>query len=434
MVTGKGGTGKTTVAAALALALASTGKNVLLCEVEGRQGIAQLFDVDPLPYEERRIAAAWPGRRAAPATSTRCHRPRGGAARVPRDVLPARPGRPGARPVRRHRLRHHDRARRARRAAHRQGLRGGHAATARKGAAPAYDAVVLDAPPTGRIGRFLNVNTEVAGLAKVGPIKNQADTVMTLFRSPRTAVHLVTVLEEMPVQETADGIAELREARLPVGGVIVNLVRPRDLGSEDLAAARRRRRWTATRIGDGAAARPGSTSTTSWSTACSPRPTTTPSAAALEDAQRELVAELGRADVRAAAAARRRRPRRACTSWPPLLKAEGWREPDDARMTTHRGPRRPARRHRRPRRPARHRRAARRPRHPDHRVLRLRRRRQDHHRRGAGAAGRRAGPQGRRAHHRPGPPAGPVDGHRRAGQHPAPGAGRRRPSGGSSTR
>ena len=56
VVSGKGGTGKTTVAAALALALASRGKQVLLCEVEGRQGIAQLFDVPPLPYEERRIA------------------------------------------------------------------------------------------------------------------------------------------------------------------------------------------------------------------------------------------------------------------------------------------------------------------------------------------------------------------------------------------
>ena len=55
------------------------------------------------------------------------HRPRVGAAGVPRDVLPARPRRPGARPVRRHRVRHHDRARRARRAADRQGLRGGQA-------------------------------------------------------------------------------------------------------------------------------------------------------------------------------------------------------------------------------------------------------------------------------------------------------------------
>src|SRR6478672_10301357 len=57
VVTGKGGTGKSTVAASLALALASQGKDVLLCEVEGRQGIARIFDLDPLPYEERRIAS-----------------------------------------------------------------------------------------------------------------------------------------------------------------------------------------------------------------------------------------------------------------------------------------------------------------------------------------------------------------------------------------
>src|SRR6185503_19786834 len=50
VVTGKGGTGKTTVAAALSLALASGGRRVLLIEVEGRQGIAQVFDTAPLPY------------------------------------------------------------------------------------------------------------------------------------------------------------------------------------------------------------------------------------------------------------------------------------------------------------------------------------------------------------------------------------------------
>ncbi len=57
-VSGKGGTGKTTIAAALALALAADGKKVLLVETEGRQGIAQLFDIPPLPPTDTRIATA----------------------------------------------------------------------------------------------------------------------------------------------------------------------------------------------------------------------------------------------------------------------------------------------------------------------------------------------------------------------------------------
>ena len=72
----------------------------------------------------------------------------------------------------------------------------------------------------------------------MGPIKSQADTVMTLFRSPRTAIHLVTVLEEMPVQETADGIAELRAGR-PARGRRSSSTwsGPRDLAPPTLAAA-----------------------------------------------------------------------------------------------------------------------------------------------------------------------------------------------------
>jgi hypothetical protein len=98
--------------------------------------------------------------------------------------------------------------------------------------------VVMDAPPTGRIGRFLNVSVEVSGLAKVGPVRTHADTVARVIRSPQTAVHFVTTLEEMPVQETLDGIAELRAlGGLQLGGVFINRVRPGGVPEADLRAA-----------------------------------------------------------------------------------------------------------------------------------------------------------------------------------------------------
>jgi anion-transporting ArsA/GET3 family ATPase len=67
----------------------------------------------------------------------------------------------------------------------------------------------------------------------VGPIRTQADNVMSLLHSALTRVHLVTVLEDMPVQETADGIEELRRDDLPVGGVVVNLARRAELDEDE---------------------------------------------------------------------------------------------------------------------------------------------------------------------------------------------------------
>jgi anion-transporting ArsA/GET3 family ATPase len=92
--------------------------------------------------------------------------------------------------------------------------------------APVYDAVVLDAPPTGRIGRFLDATREVAKLTKFGPISNQSEGVIKLLHGPRTAVHIVTLLEEMPVQETIDAAAELTRLGFHLGAVIVNRARP----------------------------------------------------------------------------------------------------------------------------------------------------------------------------------------------------------------
>jgi anion-transporting ArsA/GET3 family ATPase len=95
---------------------------------------------------------------------------------------------------------------------------------------------VLDAPPTGRIRRFLDATREVANLTKFGPISRQSAGVIALLHGPQTAVHLVTLLEEMPVQETIDAAEELVAAGFHLGAVIVNRARPA-LISDDLLDA-----------------------------------------------------------------------------------------------------------------------------------------------------------------------------------------------------
>ncbi len=219
VVTGKGGTGKTSVAAALALGLAAGGRRTLLVEVEGRQGIAQLFGTEPLPYEELRVAAVPGGGEvralavdpeAALLEYLEMFYRLGAAGRALRKVGAidfATTIAPGLRDV----------------------LLTGkvkESTTRARDGRRVYDAVVLDAPPTGRIGRFLNVTAETARLAKMGPIKSQSEGVSSLLRSPITTVHVVTLLEEMPVQESLDAIAELTALDIGVGRIIVNGARP----------------------------------------------------------------------------------------------------------------------------------------------------------------------------------------------------------------
>lgn len=233
VVTGKGGTGKTTVAAALAVALAGAGQRVLLCEVEERQGISQVLDVPPLGDREEAVTAGLDGGDVVGLSVE------AGTALVEYLRLFYKLGRagdllrrmgaidfattiaPGVRDV----LlggKVYEATRRTRSGKH-----------ARPGAAGSadpheYDAIVLDAPPTGRVGRFLNVTEHLADLARVGPIRAQADSISDLLHSPTTAVHLVTLLEQMPVQETADALAEVTATGLHPGAVIVNQVRATD--------------------------------------------------------------------------------------------------------------------------------------------------------------------------------------------------------------
>jgi anion-transporting ArsA/GET3 family ATPase len=97
----------------------------------------------------------------------------------------------------------------------------------------AYDAVVLDAPPTGRISRFLNVTAEVTGIVKVGPIKQQAAWVSEVLHSNQTGILLVTTPEELPVQETLEAGRQLRNSGFELSGVIVNMAPPAPLTEEE---------------------------------------------------------------------------------------------------------------------------------------------------------------------------------------------------------
>ncbi|MFJ8959890.1 ArsA-related P-loop ATPase [Lentzea sp. NPDC102401] len=231
VVSGKGGTGKTTVSAALALALATGGRRVLLVEVEGRQGIAQLFDRAPLPYSEERIASA-PGGGEVHALAVDAEAALleylamfynlGFAGRTLRKMGAiefATTLAPGLRDVLL--------TGKVKECVNRTGPDGRHV----------YDAVVLDAPPTGRVVKFLDVTKAMADLAKVGPIKGQSDGVVRLLHSGDTAVHLVALLEEMPVRETLDAVAELDGADLRPGAVLVNRVQPVRLPARSLPVA-----------------------------------------------------------------------------------------------------------------------------------------------------------------------------------------------------
>ncbi|ORV87865.1 ArsA family ATPase [Mycolicibacterium iranicum] len=234
-VSGKGGTGKSTIAAALALALAAGGRRVLLVEVEGRQGIAQLFDVPPLPYEEVKIATAERGGQVnALAIDTEAAFLEyldmfynldlaGRAMRRIGAVEFATTIAPGLRDVLltgkiKEIVTRTDKEQ-------------------PRGKGSKYDAVVVDSPPTGRIARFLDVTKAVSDLAKGGPVHSQAEGVVKLLHSDLTAIHLVTLLEALPVQETLEAITELREMGLPIGSVIVNRNIPTYLAPDDLAKA-----------------------------------------------------------------------------------------------------------------------------------------------------------------------------------------------------
>lgn len=214
IVTGKGGVGKSTVAAALALAGASTGRRTCLVEVEGRQTFSRLFSTQTWDFTEREFRPGVWGLSIDPEASLREYLDMFyGAKRLSRIVTNssavefATTAAPGIKDV----------------------LLIGKVKEIERRRDPDgrfhYDLIVLDAPPTGRIVNFLRAPDATTELVNIGPIRDQAQTVIDMLLDPkRTHVELVTLLEEMPVQETIESAQALRDLGVPLGPVIVNRV------------------------------------------------------------------------------------------------------------------------------------------------------------------------------------------------------------------
>lgn len=210
IITGKGGTGKSTVAAALAMALAAGGRRVLLVDVEARHSAAAPLGLAALPEIPGRIATAEDGgevfgcapRGEAVLEDYLRTNVAGGLAGtalrrlgIPEFVTAIAPGLKDVL------------------------LSGFLVEEARRGG---WDAVVADAPPAGRIARFLDVTRALTDIAAAGPVHRQARDTAAYLRSDAVAMQVVALAEPLPVTESLEAIGELRAMGLAVGSVIMN--------------------------------------------------------------------------------------------------------------------------------------------------------------------------------------------------------------------
>jgi anion-transporting ArsA/GET3 family ATPase len=218
IVAGKGGVGKTVVAAALARAASRYGIATTILEIEGRCSVAASFgapsfgyaEVDLVPADKSAGQAAIRGRTITPDLALVEYLEDHGLRRVARRmadtgvlevVATATPGIKDLLVL--GKVKQLEQTRRS-------------------------DLLVLDAPAAGHALSFLDAARVLHDTAKVGPIHHQAVEVLAMLRDPaRTQVMLVTLAEETPINELIETAYRLEDQlRVSLGPVIVNAVLP----------------------------------------------------------------------------------------------------------------------------------------------------------------------------------------------------------------
>ena len=224
-VTGKGGVGKSTVTAALALLAAERGKKVLLVEVDAKGNLTNLFEHPPVGFEPREVHPGVFAMQLDTESSLREYLKLnlripvvgriGPIASVFDFVANAAPGVKEILVV---------------------GKVCWEVRESIQGRAD-WDLVIVDAAATGHVLAQLDAPRTIRDLVHTGPIRNQTEWMLDILSDPAiTALNVVTAPEEMPVNETIELVARARaESPVPLGAVVVNRVLPEPFTTADEA-------------------------------------------------------------------------------------------------------------------------------------------------------------------------------------------------------
>ena len=214
-VTGKGGVGKTTVSAALALAAARRGKRVLVAMCNSKERLSHLLEVDAIGPHNQRIDERIDAVNMTPATALEEYgmmvlkvRSLYKAIFENRFVSAVLRGTPGIE------------------AWSMLGKTYFNANERLESGRKRYDLVIVDGPATGHALDMLRVPQVICDVAPPGLLRNEAEGALALLRDKkRAAAVLVTLAEEMPANETIDLHAAMTgEIRMSVGRLVVNSV------------------------------------------------------------------------------------------------------------------------------------------------------------------------------------------------------------------